>query len=230
MDKKNSLDVDEVAVLLQIPASKVLRWVSQGQIPCRFKKEQCYFKKKEILEWAKSHDLTVFSKDDTSESSGEAHSNLEAGIKRGGVHFSLSGDDRFSVLKNAVEVMTLPSGIDRRSVLEALLEREKIASTGIGRGVAIPHPRQPLPFKHFAIPVFFPKKAIEFHSVDGKPVWVLFFMFSPSTQVHLKLLSKLSFFLRDDSFLKNLKACSTARSVTDLVGRHESALERSKKS
>jgi len=226
MEKKSYLDVSELADLLRIPSEKVLRWVSQGQVPCRFKKNKCYFKKKEILEWAKSHDLMTFDVERPDKTQKETSFNLKTGIERGGIDFGLPGDDRLSVLRNAANLIPLPPSIEYTTVLEALLEREKIASTGIGRGVAIPHPRHPISEEYFAIPVFFTKKHVDFGSVDGKPVWVLFCMFSPSTRIHLKLLSKLSFFLRENSFLENLKACRAPQEILCLIDDYESELKK----
>lgn len=230
MKKDVTLGIDQAAALLRIPRSKVQRWVQQGQIPCKIKGKRCYFKKKEILDWAKSHDLMVFDTGTDSGRPDEDSINLKAGIERGGVFFKLEGNDAASVLKNAVEVIPFPPHVDRENVLEALISREEIASTGIGKGVAIPHPRHPISIKKFMIPVFFLQKDIDFHSVDGKPISVLFFLFSPSTQVHLKLLSKLSFCLRETDFLASLKNCRNVKSVLKLIEEHESQLERNKTS
>jgi PTS system nitrogen regulatory IIA component len=226
MSKKKRLDIDEVAALLQIPAEKIQRWVQQGQIPCKFKGDECYFREKDIHNWAKSHDLTVFDTRDETDSREEKPLSLKAAIKRGGVYFGLKGDGIPAILSNAVEIVSFPSHIDKQSVVDALISREEIASTGIGRGVAIPHPRQPISLSHPVIPVFFLEKSADFNSIDGQPVFVLFFMFSPSTQVHLKLLSKLSFLLREASFLKGLRSSRTAEDMLDLMERHESGLKK----
>jgi len=227
MKKEKKLDIQEVAALLQIPAEKVERWVQQGQIPCKFKKNQCYFRKKDILEWARTHDLMMFDKQEEGKSPEETPLSLRAGIARGGVHFDLGGNDSTAIFENAVASITFPDHVDKQDVIDALIDREEIASTGIGRGVAIPHPRQPLAIELPLVPVFFLKESIDFRSIDGKPVSVLFFMFSPSTQVHLKLLSKLSFFLRNAPFLEDLKSCRTQKEVLDLIETFESELEKS---
>lgn len=224
MKKEKNLDIKDVAALLQIPAEKVERWVQQGQIPCKFKKERCYFRKKDILDWAKTHELMMFDRQEEDKSRGETFLSLKEGIERGGVHFGLKGDDSATLFEYAVASIPFPDRIRKRDVIDALNDREEIASTGIGRGIAIPHPRQPLEIEYALVPVFFCEKSVDFRSVDGKPVSILFFMFSPSTQIHLKLLSKLSFFLRSAPFLEKLKSCRTEKEVLDLIGSFESEL------
>lgn len=224
MKKDKNLNIGDVAALLQIPAEKVERWVQQGQIPCKFKEDRCYFRKKDILDWARTHEMMMFKRQEKEKSRDETFLNLKAGIERGGVHFGLKGDDSATLFENAVASIVFPGHIDKRDVIGALTDREEIASTGIGRGVAIPHPRQPLGIEYPLVPVFFCEKSVDFRSVDGMPVSILFFMFSPSTQVHLKLLSKLSFFLRSAPYLEKLKSCRTEKEVLDLIGSFESEL------
>lgn len=226
MKKEKNLDIQEVAALLQIPAEKVERWVQQGQIPCKFKEGRCYFRKKDILDWARTHELMMFHKQEEARSRDETFLSLKEGIELGGVHFGLEGDDSATLFENAVATIVFPGHVDKRDVIDALNDREEIASTGIGRGVAIPHPRQPITIEYPLVPVFFCDKSVDFRSVDGKPVSILFFMFSPSTQVHLKLLSKLSFFLRSAKFLEKLRSCRTEKEVLDLIGSFESELEK----
>jgi PTS system nitrogen regulatory IIA component len=227
MKKEKNLNIEDVAALLQIPAEKVERWVQQGQIPCKFKEDRCYFRKKEILDWARTHELMMFDRQEEDKSRDETYLSLKAGIERGGVHFGLEGDDSAALFENAVASMAFPGHISERDVIDALNGREEIASTGIGRGIAIPHPRQPLAIECPLVPVFFLEKSVDFRSVDGKPVSILFFMFSPSTQIHLKLLSKLSFFLRSAPLLEKLKSCRTEKDVLDLIGAFESDLRKS---
>ncbi len=227
MKKSDHLNTKDVADLLQIPVVKVQRWVHQGRIPCKFKGAHYHFKRKEILDWAKAHDLLISEKcESIRESETEDSHSLQSSIEKGGVFFHLGGSDVVEVITQAIEEMTFPSHIDKNQVLNELLSREEIASTGIGRGIAIPHPRSTLDLGQTTamISLFFLKKPIDYDAVDGEPVSVLFFMFSPSTEVHLKLLSRLSFLLRDSEFLKALKACRTRDDVLTLIEKSEKAL------
>lgn len=228
MSKDVNLNAREVAALLQIPVVKVQRWVHQGKIPCKFKDNAYYFKKKEVLEWAKSHNLLIQNAEKKTEKPDQDDSwTLKQGIENGGVFFDLEGDDIFNVLKNAVGRIAFPPPLDKELIFEELISREEMASTGIGKGVAIPHPRRNLDLK-LEIPiisVFFLKNRIDFNSIDGKPVFVLFMMFSPSPTAHLNLLSRLSFLLRDRDFLQELEACSNKENLIALIETKEMAIK-----
>ena len=228
MKKELNLSVKEVAALLQIPVVKIQRWVYQGQIPCKFKGNDYYFKEKDILKWAKSHGMIISKGVEGEENvASEDDCTLKKGIENGGVFFNLEGDDTYSVIKNAVEKIDFPEKLDRNLILNELISREEIASTGIGRGVAIPHTRRELDlkFKHLMVPIFFLKNRIDFNSLDGQSVFVLFFIFSPSAKVHLKLLSRLSYLLRDKMFLDNLKNCKNKEELISLIEKNEKRFE-----
>lgn len=222
--KENELDTRRVAERLGVPEVKVQRWVHQGRIPCKFRHGLAVFKEREILDWARDHDFTLKLPESARPST---EPSLMDSIKRGKVHFGLKGDTVYSVLQNAVDRMEMFGEFDRKRILDELADREELASTGIGRGIAVPHPRRTfqLHLEEPRIPVFFLKKPVDFNAVDGRPVGILFFLFSPTIQVHLHLLSRLSFILRDRDTLERLKTCRTENEVIELIERCESGLK-----
>jgi PTS system nitrogen regulatory IIA component len=221
MKEKKRLTAKEVAQLLGTSMVTVLRWAYQGKIPCKLKNDTYFFKKNEIIQWANAHDLMVKKEEDKKYETHPGESvSLKKTIERGGFIYNLEGSDIFSVLKNAVDKISFPEGTDKELVFNELINREEIASTGIGKGVAIPHPRTTLNLnlENPVIPVVFLKQPVDFNAVDGENIFVLFFMFSPSTQIHLKLLSRLSLCLRDKEFLSLLK---TKASENEILGKIE---------
>lgn len=208
MKKITFLTPKDVALLLDIPLVTVSRWANQGKIPCKLKNGNFLFKKKEIMSWARSRHLEVREK---MKPPGQAVDgggvSLHDAISRGGIYHRLEGHDIFSILKNAVDYMGFDDDARKKLVLDELIKREEIASTGIGNGVAIPHPRRvmKLDLASPVIWVFFLENRVDFNAVDGKPVFILFFIFSPSTPDHLKLLARLSFCLREKKFMSLLK-------------------------
>lgn len=230
MKKKAKLTPRDVALLLNTPLVTVQRWAYQGKIPCKRKKEGYVFKRSEIQQWAEAHDFSINDSEaelpPVSPPLNEVF-NLRLAIERGGVIGGLDGTDIYSVLKQAVDALRLPEGADREMVFNELINREEIASTGIGNGVAIPHPRRALniQLESPVIPVVFLQKPVDFNAVDGRPVFVLFFMFSPNTRVHLKLLSRLSMCLRDKTFREQLDTKPSEQQLLEAIARVEAELD-----
>ena len=127
---------------------------------------------------------------------------LEEALRAGGIYYRVGGQDKSSALRAVVEVIPLPDEVDRSFLLEVLLARESLGSTGVGDGIAIPHVRNPI-VMHIPKPmisVCFLESEIDFMALDGKPVHTLFTILSPTIKAHLNLLSRLAYALRDSEF------------------------------
>jgi PTS system nitrogen regulatory IIA component len=120
----------------------------------------------------------------------------------GGIHYRVAGTDKASVLSAVVDLMRLPDEVDRKFLLQVLLVRESLGSTGVGDGIAIPHVRNPIVMyiPKPTVTLCFLEHQIDFDAIDGKPVNTLFTIVSPTVRSHLHLLSRLAFKLRDDEF------------------------------
>jgi PTS system nitrogen regulatory IIA component len=229
MKQKKYITSSEVALLMGVPLVTVSRWAHQGKIPCRLNGQEYQFSRMKIISWARSHQLYI---QETVAPVGtpkpSAVFGLREAIERGGIYHHVPGHDIYSALENAVALLKLPPGFDREEILNELVNREEIASTGIGNGVAIPHPRKPfdLSLMDPVIAVFFLKEEIDFNSVDGKPVTALFVIFSPTTKIHLKLLAKLSYCLRDKKFLSLIREQADGESLLNSISDFESQMEK----
>jgi PTS system nitrogen regulatory IIA component len=102
-----------------------------------------------------------------------------------------------SVLRSVVELLRLPDHVDREFLLQVLLARESLGSTGIGDGIAIPHARNPivLNVERPTITLCFLENPVDFAALDGLPVTMLFTLVNPTVRAHLHLLSRLAFIL-----------------------------------
>ena len=109
-------------------------------------------------------------------------------------------------MRSAVELIPNINSSDVDLVYDTLLEREMLASTGIGHGIALPHPRSSirLTLDMPQITTCYLSHPVDFEAVDGQPVSVLMVLLSRSTKQHVTMLSKLSFYLRDAGFRKFL--------------------------
>ncbi len=197
------LGVREVAKLFNVAEKTIYRWLQQGKIPAYRVNDQYRFNRTELLEWATAQKIQVspaiFSEQEDSE---VPLPTLEDAIKAGGINYRVSGADKSAVLRSVVDLMPLGQDVDRQFLLQVILARESLGSTGIGDGIAIPHVRNPI-VMHIPCPMItlcFLEQPIDFGAVDGKPVRTLFTLVSPTIKAHLHLLSRLSFAMGQNDF------------------------------
>ena len=118
----------------------------------------------------------------------------------------LSSHTKTDVLTELVTVL-IESGlpIDRTKAIDVLQQREKLGSTGIGDGVAIPHAKVP-DLQELVVAFGRSREGIAFDAIDGKPVQLFFLLLAPenSTGQHLKALAKISKMLKTPDFRKKL--------------------------
>jgi PTS system nitrogen regulatory IIA component len=117
----------------------------------------------------------------------------------------LKGRDKPAVLRELAEHLAANSGeqqkLDPDALFEVLLEREKLASTAIGEGVAIPHGKLDAVGRLVAC-VGRAKEGVDFDSIDGQPTYLFFVLVAPenSTGSHLKALARISRLFKDPEF------------------------------
>ena len=105
---------------------------------------------------------------------------------------------------------------------DALFEREKLGTTGVGGGIAMPHARS-ASIKDLSVAFFRSEKGIEFNAVDNKPVNIIFMLLAPisSGGPYLKLLAKISRLLRSDEFRDALVDAPTAAKVMEIIQEYD---------
>jgi PTS system nitrogen regulatory IIA component len=112
-----------------------------------------------------------------------------------------------SVLKACIKKISIIPDDFKKDLFDRLLEREQALSTGIGNGIAIPHPREQLSYLNApVVSICFLSDPVDYNALDHQPVSVLFFILCPALKMHLHLLSALSFCLRDTQFKRFLNA------------------------
>lgn len=107
---------------------------------------------------------------------------------------------------------------DEDGIVAAILKREELGSTGIGNGVAVPHTKHPSVDKLVAT-VALAHDGVDFSSLDGEPVYILFLLVSPPDRPgdHLRGLENISRHLRNQNFCKFLKQSKQQSAVWDLL-------------
>ena len=224
------LRIADLAQQLGLPTETLDRWIRQGRIPVHRDGDHCVFRKAVLARWAAAHDLRFSTRRSTSPPTPEertAPENLKRVMERGGIVYDLAAADADSALKGAVAGISDLPPAGQEALLAGLREREAMASTGIGNGVAIPHPRTPLEgmIDPARIITFFLREPVDFSAVDDRPVFVLFLMLSPSIKIHLHLLSRLSFCVRDDRFVGFLRSRPEPAALLSRIAEFEQTLD-----
>lgn len=117
------------------------------------------------------------------------------------IKIPLQASTKEDVLRELVQVLTRNDGVDEpEEVLRAVREREAVLSTGIGNGVAIPHGKSAM-VPELMMAAGRTASPVEFDSLDGQPVRLLFMLVGPETAAgpHIKALSRISRLIRNDS-------------------------------
>ena len=134
---------------------------------------------------------------------------------------SLTGAPRSKqeALDQMVDLMIQSGKInDREAYRQEVYRREEESTTGIGEGIAIPHGKGPFVDRP-GLAAMVVKNGVDFDSLDGEPVHLIFLIAAPNTEdnVHLDVLSKLSMLLMDETFAANLKNASTVEEFLKIV-------------
>jgi len=196
------LTAKDAARMLNVPEAQIHAWIRNGTLPSYRIQDRYRLNRVELLEWAAARNIKVvpeFFREDR-ETTGDLP--LADALARGGVRYEVPCDDKASALKAVCGLLKLPPQIDRDELHGVLVAREALCSTGIGGGIAIPHPRGPivLGLSEPHVTLAFLARPIDFHALDGKPVSILFVIISTTVHVHLTLLSHLMFALQDAEF------------------------------
>lgn len=135
----------------------------------------------------------------------------------------LTGTDKTAVITELVDVLDAAGRIsDRDLVLQTVLARERTASTGIGRGLAVPHGKC-TGCSELVMAMGKPAKPLEFESKDGQPVEIVVLLASPSdkTGPHIQALARISRLMLMDSFRAAVAAAETSDALWEIVRAHE---------
>lgn len=219
------LTIADVAHHLDLPEKTIRRWVRQGRIPVIRRGDELLFDRRELEEWAREHQIRFITRSREEREGAVEPVSLVSALDRGTVFRCTACVDSRSVLETLAERAPVDPG-DRAQLLELLLEREELSSTGIGRGVAVPHPRRPMgtAIEHASLTCAVLDEPVDFSAVDGQPVDAFFLLLSPSTREHLTLLSRLAYCLRDDRFLEVVHGTASREAIAAEIARVEHAL------
>jgi nitrogen PTS system EIIA component len=220
-----SLTVQDAARMLQLSERQMREHIEKGDCPFRHVNERPVINQSDLVEWATARGLPVLLPTDAG---AEPMPRLTEALEGGGIVHHLPGSDKDTVFRHLVQRMPLPADIDPDFLHSVLLAREALGSTAIGAGVAVPHPRSPilLGVPRAMITLCFLETPVDFGALDGQPVHALFSMISPTTRIHLHLLSMLAFALRDSGFMDAIARRADGEEILAVTRRIESGAGR----
>jgi PTS system nitrogen regulatory IIA component len=144
-------------------------------------------------------------------------------LKEDWIVSDLQGTDKTSVLRELASVLVKPCQAGSlEDLLRVLLEREKLESTGIGDGIAIPHGRLKK-LKEFCVSFGRSAEGIDFDSIDGKPSHLFFLVMAPENSAvnNLKLLGRIVTLLKDPSFKKRLMEAPSQKELFQFISEED---------
>jgi nitrogen PTS system EIIA component len=144
-------------------------------------------------------------------------------IKRDMVVPALEAIEKKPILEELAKYMAeRHPRIDRATLARVLIEREQLASTAIGEGVAIPHGKLGSVGEIIACLGRAPK-GVDFDSMDGQPTFLFFVLVAPesSTGAHLKALARISRVFKDPEFRRRLLAAPDAETMYNVVAEED---------
>ena len=191
------LTIVDVERLLHVPEATIQRWIREGNLPCTEHKGKYFFDRETLLSWARSKQIhvehTVRKSRRVKNLKVSSCDDLLNAMRRGGLLQLKELHSKTSLIRNACNYLPFPVGV-RKRVIDQITQREALSSTGLGNGIAIPHPRIPmkLELEESLIVSIFLEKPLDYGAQDEIPVFFLFLLLSKDSREHLQFLSQIA--------------------------------------
>ena len=230
MDKRYTLE--EVAERLKVSSETLERWVVQDRFPCEMVDGAVLFKEEDINEWVMNHSDDARTRLTSANEAARVvphrvgHSLFDLLLK-GRIGYQLEGDVPAKVIANAVAAMPLPGYCQLQDVTTKIQEREGIISTAIGRGIAIPHARNPImeDLNDERLGLFFLRQPVDFKALDREPVRVIFLMLSADRRSHLHMIQRIGAVCSRSDFHALLERTATREEILEFLNENRQILD-----
>jgi len=147
-------------------------------------------------------------------------------VERGGVYYDVPGASPKDLIANIIGLMPPIEAVAPEELQRQIMEREALVSTGIGRGIALPHPRNPVLAGANARPlvaIAFPVMPIDWNTQDGSKVHTVFLIISESAKQHLNTLSKINFLCQKEKFHSLIEARVSKKEIVAAIEEAENS-------
>lgn len=140
-------------------------------------------------------------------------------LKKENIFLSFEANDKDEAIEGFISALEKTGSINEAQALkDALFEREKLGTTGVGDGIAMPHARSSA-IKDLSVAFFRSEKGIDFKSIDNQPVYLVFMLLAPIScgGPYLKLLARISRLLRSADFRGSLMSAKTDEEILNII-------------
>ncbi len=143
-------------------------------------------------------------------------------LKEESIISELNATDKKGVLEKLTDPVAKASGVSQEEMIRVLLERERLGSTGIGGGIAIPHGKLKS-LESLLVGFGRSHKGVDFEALDGKPAHLFFLLMAPenSTGAHLRMLARISRLLKDSTFKRRLMTAVDRRDLYTVIANED---------
>jgi PTS system nitrogen regulatory IIA component len=147
-------------------------------------------------------------------------------LKEDCILVGLKNRDKKGAISELLELLKEKKYIkDSKEILESVMEREKLGSTGIGQGIAVPHTKTDQ-IEDLVGAVGISENGVSFDALDGEPVYIIFLILAPTKSIglHLKALAKIARLLKDKTFRNALRKASSPAEAFNIIKEDEEKL------
>ena len=152
---------------------------------------------------------------------------LSSLLKESLIELKLEGKDKTEIIDELVGIISKSGKVKSKKALSsALMEREKLGSTAIGNGVAVPHTKID-GIKHTVLAFGRSAAGVDFNSLDGEKTHLFFMIISPKEDIgaHLKVLAKISHLIKDRFMVGLFKKANSKKEILSIISNLEKTLK-----
>jgi PTS system nitrogen regulatory IIA component len=227
-----SMTLEELARMLGTDPRRLERMAQAGEVPCQKVGGQLRFNRATMTEWLQQH-MSEFKAEHLAEVDAGMTAHRETRpdeliitplLRPEAVTTNLGSRTKDSTLRHLISLAQKTGLVhDHKELLEAVMNREELCSTALGEGVAIPHPRQPLPYTLVGplLVIARTSHGIAFGAPDGKLTDLFFLTASQDDRHHLHVLARLFRMVVGSDLLTQLREAATAQDMIAALARRE---------
>jgi excisionase family DNA binding protein len=227
--QREVMTLAEVAEYLQLAERTVLRMAQRGEIPATKVASQWRFLRPAVRDWLAGRMQSMAPAElEEVAARGRAALPLVEVVRPELMNLDVSAGPKEQVLAQLVEPLR-GSGFAREPgrLLTALVERERMMTTAVGHGIALPHPRRVLAgmFAEPGIALGVCRDGTDFGAVDDEPVHLFFLICATREENHLQLMAKVSWLTQQQDVRERLRGASSWQDAADEIARAAEGLD-----